>query len=256
MGFIKRNKTFLFTLFILLILTDIVLFINTWDFSIKHQEINFNNSLFYTLAAFFLVFGIVFYFLSGNILLKQQLLFNENESLKAELEKYKEANKEEIIKETINLKEEVLNLLPDEKLESLEKFSESLLIKISKKFDIVLGIQYIKNSKSEEFEPVGTYAHYSNEPPKPFKTGESLSGQVAKDQKILNMTNLPDNYIQVVSGLGQSSPKNLLIMPIVSKSQTISIIELASFKGFTNEDLDIFVELSKNITDKLNKFIK
>jgi len=92
--------------------------------------------------------------------------------------------------------------------------------------------------------------------PKKFKTGESLPGQVAKNKTILNISNIPENYINIFSGLGKSSPKYMLFIPILYNNKTIGVIELASFKSFNKNTEQIFTELSGIMGEKINMLLK
>ena len=109
-----------------------------------------------------------------------------------------------------------------------EEYFESLLIGISKELNGVQAVAYILNKEEDIFKLVGKYAYYTENEVKTIKLGEGISGQVLKDQKILIIDNVPDNYIQIISGLGNSTPKYLLMYPIIFEEDTIAFIEIAS----------------------------
>jgi hypothetical protein len=119
----------------------------------------------------------------------------------------------------------------------LEDYSNQALINISKQYDIFQAIFFVKDQKDEIFKKAGTYAYYTQEDLPEFTDGVGLTGQVASNKRILNISNLPDKYITVLSGLGKSSPSSLLIVPVLYADKTIGIIELASFIKF-----DLFAE--------------
>jgi putative methionine-R-sulfoxide reductase with GAF domain len=132
-------------------------------------------------------------------------------------------------------------------------FTEKLLSNIAKEFDIVQGLFFYKEKDSETYKNIGKYAYFGEEEPKDFKIGETLSGQVAKNKTILFLTDIPDNYVTILSGLGTSSPNNLLIIPVIVNDETIGIIELASFKEFEKKFNDLFLKVSENIGRTLTK---
>ena len=72
-----------------------------------------------------------------------------------------------------------------------------------------------------------------------FEFGEGLVGQVAKEGKMLNIDNVPDDYLQIVSGLGSASPSNLLILPLKQEDQVYGVVEIASFKAFSKDDEEL-----------------
>jgi HAMP domain-containing protein/signal transduction histidine kinase/CheY-like chemotaxis protein len=60
-----------------------------------------------------------------------------------------------------------------------------------------------------------------------FSLGESLVGQAALERKTIEITEPPDDYIRVSSGLGRSIPASIVIMPILFEDQVLGVIELA-----------------------------
>jgi PAS domain S-box-containing protein len=59
---------------------------------------------------------------------------------------------------------------------------------------------------------------------------EGIIGTCALEKQSIYMTDLPDGYLEVTSGLGYSTPDNLLIVPMIVQEEVLGIIELASFK--------------------------
>ncbi|MBN2519974.1 MAG: GAF domain-containing protein [Bacteroidales bacterium] len=255
MEFLKKYKLILI-LFIIYIIIDVCLLIQIRNFSVAFTDAYEDINKFYIYFIFFIFIGIVIFLGFNKMLRINTELKNINIKLDKELINYKTSEQEEIKEETTEKEIKIIDLVPDEKVDQAEKFAEDFLSNLSKVYDIVIGIIYLRKAKSDEFDAIGTYAYYSNDPPKSFKIGENITGQAAKDQKILNINNLPENYLSVVSGLGNSSPKHLIIIPVIYKEQTISIIELASFKSYNNKDEEFFMDLSKKISNKLNKFMK
>lgn len=89
-----------------------------------------------------------------------------------------------------------------------------------------------------------------------FEIGEGLIGQVAMEGKILNLEEVPEGYIQIVSGLGTASPKHLVLIPLNNKKEVVGVIEMASFTAFSEVDMTLFESLSKNLGAKLSVLLK
>lgn len=83
-----------------------------------------------------------------------------------------------------------------------------------------------------------TYAWHIPEFEAPnYEIGEGLIGQVAKEGKVMFIDSLPEGYIsQILSGLGGASPTHLFIAPIKQKEKTLGVVEIASFKKFSQAD--------------------
>jgi hypothetical protein len=133
------------------------------------------------------------------------------------------------------------------------EFAESMLTNIAAEFDIVQGLFYVRNDQSDTFSVAGKFAYYGEKEPADFELGYALSGQTAKNQKVLNMSKIPENYITIVSGLGNSSPNSLMLVPVIHDHETTGLIEMASFKTFDRKTEDIFAKLSGRIGKRLSE---
>jgi putative methionine-R-sulfoxide reductase with GAF domain len=134
-----------------------------------------------------------------------------------------------------------------------ETYTEKLLQNIAKRMNIVQGLIFVLNDSDQKFHISGQYAYYSEIPPQSFMIGENLSGQVAKNRKMLNLTKLPAGYITIISGLGKSAPNNLIIAPIVYNDNCIGILELASFKQFGENEEALVSKICELMANQLNE---
>ena len=48
-----------------------------------------------------------------------------------------------------------------------------------------------------------------------FGPGEGLVGQCALEKERILLTNVPENYIQITSGLGEAKPLNIIVLPVL-----------------------------------------
>jgi putative methionine-R-sulfoxide reductase with GAF domain len=174
------------------------------------------------------------------------------------LEDFVEDAEEETTPEEIdktNIPEWVDKVLKKTKKESLEVFSESLLRSLTKEFEVVQGLYFSLDKSTTNFKKIADFAYYSEIPPREFAMGETISGQVAKNQKAMKITDIPEGYITVLSGLGSSSPSNLLIVPVLNDGETIGVIELAFFKEPGNKEMQFFEELAVKSGLMAGKFL-
>ena len=137
--------------------------------------------------------------------------------------------------------------------DSLAAYTENLLQNIAQKMDIVLGLVFVLSDADQMFHISGQYAYYSEEQPHSFPLGETISGQVAKDRKLLNIKDLPEDYVTILSGLGKSVPRHLVIAPIVYNYKSIGIMELASFKPFSENEESLIRNVCNSIAHLLNE---
>ncbi len=88
--------------------------------------------------------------------------------------------------------------------------------------------------------------------PNKFKIGEALVGQAALEQKPILVTQAPDDYVRISSGLGEGTPINLIVLPVLFEDQVLAVIELASFQRFANVQQAFLEQLSESIGVVLN----
>ena len=141
---------------------------------------------------------------------------------------------------------------------SLKDFAKDLLWAIAKEFDASQGAFFITNKNDDGIHIIQFLAGYAYHLPESetieFEFGEGLSGQVAKEGKLINIQTVPDGYIQILSGLGQSSPNTIIIFPLKTGDKVKAVIELASFKLFSKEDEDFLSELAAKAATFFDKF--
>ncbi|MGZ5578175.1 MAG: response regulator [Methylobacter sp.] len=76
-----------------------------------------------------------------------------------------------------------------------------------------------------------------------FKLGESLVGQAALERTSIILTEVPDDYTRIVSGIGETSPRTLLVAPVLSKGKVLAVVEIGSFTAFTPEQQALIDEI-------------
>ncbi|MFS8118474.1 MAG: response regulator, partial [Microcoleus sp.] len=82
--------------------------------------------------------------------------------------------------------------------------------------------------------------------------GEGLVGQCALEKERILLTEVPDNYVKISSGLGESAPLNVVVLPVLFEGQVTAVIELASFRRFSEIHLTFLDQLTESIAIVLN----
>lgn len=165
-------------------------------------------------------------------------------------EKGQETGKKE--EESIDTEYYISKVIPKKtSKDTLISYTEKVLSNIAREFDIVQGLFYMREKGADEFAIAGKYAYFGEQEPPNFEIGVTIPGQVAKNQIIMNLDSIPDNYLTILSGLGSSSPENMLIVPVILEDKTIGIIELASFKAFSKKDEKIFEAIASSLVKEI-----
>jgi signal transduction histidine kinase/HAMP domain-containing protein len=131
-----------------------------------------------------------------------------------------------------------------------------ILSELAPLVDAQQGVFYV-NQTNEEGEKVmkllGGYAYtarknLANE----FKPGEGLVGQCVLEKKRILLTNAPDDYIVVSSGLGEAEPLNIVVLPVLFEEEVKAVIELASFNRFSETHIGFLDQLTESIGIVIN----
>jgi CheY-like chemotaxis protein/HAMP domain-containing protein len=85
-----------------------------------------------------------------------------------------------------------------------------------------------------------------------FRLGEGLVGQAALEKQRILLTNVPPDYVQITSGLGQSVPLNIIVLPVLFEGEVKAVMELASFERFNKTHLAFLEQLTESIGIVLN----
>jgi len=88
--------------------------------------------------------------------------------------------------------------------------------------------------------------------PREFRVGEGLVGQCALEKHRIVVTEVPSDYIQINSGLGEAKPANIVVLPVLFESDVRAVIELASFRPFSQTHMDFLDQLTESIGIVLN----
>ena len=82
---------------------------------------------------------------------------------------------------------------------------------------------------------------------KVYEIGEGLIGQVALEQDILVLTDVPENFITIGSGLGDAKPNYIIILPIMGNGSLQGVLELASFHCLQEFEVAFLKNLCESI---------
>lgn len=109
-----------------------------------------------------------------------------------------------------------------------------------------IGAIYL--TEGENLSLAGSYAfHHRKDNTNVVKLGQGLVGQAALEKKTIIFSRVPDNYIKINSGLGYSSPKNIIVSPFQYSGTVKGVIEIGSTNEFSELDMQLMDLVGDNI---------
>src|SRR5256886_14378284 len=95
---------------------------------------------------------------------------------------------------------------------------------------------------------LASYAHaVGNGVKTHFKLGESLIGQAALEKQRILLVDVPTGYMKVSSGLGESRPTNIVVLPILFEGKVKAVMELSSLERFNATHQAFLDQLGESI---------
>lgn len=141
------------------------------------------------------------------------------------------------------------NILRQE--ENLTKLSQSIvsnLVEYVGANQAAMFVLYDDQGDKPFLELKATYAYDRQKfQTKKVYKGQGLVGQCWHEGESILMTALPENYVTIGSGLGDAKPGSILIVPLIYNDELLGIIELASFKQFSENEVEFIEKLGESI---------
>ena len=194
----------------------------------------------------------------------------------------KEGENDELIKGLVDLREHMIKSASDEQLRRIEDEQRNWVTQGLAQFGEILrknndnieelsytilrylvnyvkvnqgGVFLINESKSGEkfFEMTSCIAFDRRKfADKTIKWGEGLIGRCALEKETIFITDIPDNYINITSGLGDSNPGTILLVPLKTTEKLFGVIELASFQVLQKYEINFLEKTAESIASTIS----
>jgi len=139
---------------------------------------------------------------------------------------------------------------------SIEDFGDRLLRNIAKDYEIMQAVFYHLDEKSSSYKPVSFYAMVNHSDIPAFRAGEGIPGEAVKSETVRKLKNLPENYRRVESGLGNTAPQFLFLIPLFHEDRCVGLVEFSTFKDISDTRMNSLNYVVKLGGKKLMQFLE
>jgi hypothetical protein len=139
--------------------------------------------------------------------------------------------------------------------DDMKKLNEAVIRNLVNYTNARVGALFLLNSHNpgDNFlELSATYAYdrfkYLK---KEIQPGEGLAGRCLQEGETIYLTDVPNDYIRIRSGLGEDNPSSILIVPLKMHEDIVGIVELASFETFEPYKIEFVEKIGTSIASTI-----
>jgi hypothetical protein len=82
--------------------------------------------------------------------------------------------------------------------------------------------------------------------------GDGLTGQCYLEGQTIFMTDIPQDYIKITSGLGEANPSALIIVPLKINEKIYGILELAAFHTYGKHEVELIEKFAESVASTIS----
>jgi methyl-accepting chemotaxis protein len=134
---------------------------------------------------------------------------------------------------------------------NLEEFSYEIISELVKYTNSNQGGMYIINDNDKQDIYIEMKACYAFDRRKYLEkrigVGEGLVGRCYQEKERIYLTEIPNDYIKITSGLGDDNPRALLIVPLIYNDVIYGLVELAAFSKYPDFVIEFIERVGESI---------
>jgi HAMP domain-containing protein/PAS domain-containing protein len=142
--------------------------------------------------------------------------------------------------------------------DNFDKLADEIISNLVKYIEANQGALFIieadKVSDDEEYMELAACYAWDKKKflEKKIYKGEGLSGQAWIEGDVIYLTEVPNDYVSITSGLGESNPRSVLIVPLKLNDEIHGVIEMASFKEYDDFEVEFVERIAENIASTIS----
>jgi putative methionine-R-sulfoxide reductase with GAF domain len=86
---------------------------------------------------------------------------------------------------------------------------------------------------------------------KRIEFNEGLVGACAMEKETIQLTEIPDDYVEITSGLGKATPSYIVLVPLKHEEDVLGVIEIASFRAFEQFEVEFTERVAQSIASTI-----
>ncbi|MBF0380299.1 MAG: response regulator [Magnetococcales bacterium] len=122
-----------------------------------------------------------------------------------------------------------------QEVENPTQLTQQLISRLGDLLQVGFAGFYLQNRENGRYELTGRYRY--NEPKHSktsYASGEGLVGQCALENRTMIIKDIPKDYFNIHSGLGEALPNTIMAVPVTYQGQVFGVLEFATFGDFTS----------------------
>jgi CheY-like chemotaxis protein/signal transduction histidine kinase/CHASE3 domain sensor protein len=137
----------------------------------------------------------------------------------------------------------------------MDQLGANVVASICNLLNYPIGAFYLANRSQKTLKMRGGFAVENQMHDKKYHFGEGLVGQVALEKKIKVFHPVPENYLKISSGLGETTPTHLICIPVLFENETIAVLEIGLTSAPTAVHLDFLQVVAHDIGVAVNSMV-
>ena len=139
-----------------------------------------------------------------------------------------------------------IELIQSKPKDILDKF----IWELTKYIDAHAAILYLLDQEDETVMRLSS-SYGAKQAPEEIKEGEGEMGQAWIDGKEIILKNIPEEYLRIESGLGDSAPNYVAVTPLKFDEKVVALIEVASFKEIDEERIAFISRVGESLVNSI-----
>jgi len=140
--------------------------------------------------------------------------------------------------------------------DNMETFTYNVISNIVKYTNSNQGALFLLNMEDDNDPYLTMSSCYAYERKKyvdkRIEIGANLVGQCYQEAETIYMTDIPEDYISITSGLGDANPNTLVIVPLKFNEKVFGVMELASFHKYESYQIEFIEKLGESIASTIS----